>query len=154
MSAAEKIAAARALIEPLTGRTPGPWVADLGETYTVRDRENARLAGCSHLTNFGRRPNDEVAATCRTMAAAPALRDTVAALADLADAQAQEIARLKDENADLKTSVVAFGAVHAVTYAKQWGLPDGHLHPHHYDILEKAGARMVDFTRADLGDAS
>lgn len=73
--------------------------------------------------------------------------------ADLADALAQEIARIKDENADLKTSVVAFGAVHAVAYAKQWGLPDGHLHPHHYDILEKAGARMVDFTRADLGDA-
>lgn len=81
------------------------------------------------------------------------LRDALSEMADLADAQAQEIARLKAENADLKTSVVAFGAVHAVTYAKQWGLPDGHLHPHHYDILEKAGARMVDFTRAALGDA-
>lgn len=96
MSGAGKIAEARGLIAPLTGHTPGPWVADLGETYTVRDRDNARLAGCSHLTNFGRRPNDEVAATCRTMAASPALRETVAALADHAEALEAENAKMRE----------------------------------------------------------
>ena len=54
------------------------------------------------------------------------------------------------ENADLKTSVVAFGAPWAVDHARRIGLPDGHLAPHHYDILERAGARMADFTRAAL----
>ena len=57
---------------------------------------------------------------------------------------------LEEENADLKTSVVAFGAPWAVDHARRIGLPDGHLVPHHYDILERAGARMANFTRAAL----
>jgi hypothetical protein len=57
-----------------------------------------------------------------------------------------EIAALRAENADLKISVVAFLAPWAVRYAKDFEL-DG-LHPTHYDILEKFGARMVDFKRA------
>lgn len=56
------------------------------------------------------------------------------------------LARLEDANA----SVVAFCAPVAVQYAREMGFPDGHLHPTHYDILEKAGARMDSFTRADL----
>ena len=59
----------------------------------------------------------------------------------------EEIARLRAENADLKVSVIAFGAVAAVAYARDWGLPDGHLAAHHYDILAAAGARMASFTR-------
>lgn len=53
-------------------------------------------------------------------------------------------AALDDSNA----SVIAFCAPVAVQYARGMGLPDGHLHPTHYDILEKAGARMDSFTRA------
>lgn len=30
------------------------------------------------------------------------------------------------------------------------GLPDGHLHPTHYDILARAGVRMDRFTRAEV----
>lgn len=48
---------------------------------------------------------------------------------------------------DLRTSVVAFGAPWAATYARDHGLPDGHLHAVHYDALKLAGARMDDFTR-------
>ena len=61
---------------------------------------------------------------------------------------AARIEALEAENADLKTSVVAFCAPWAVEYAKAHGLPDGHLAPTHYDILAKAGARMDSFTRA------
>jgi len=50
----------------------------------------------------------------------------------------------------LEQDVIAFCAPWAVRYARDHGLPDGHLHPTHYDILERAGARMDDFTRAAL----
>lgn len=42
--------------------------------------------------------------------------------------------------------LLAFLAVHAVGYARDFGL-DG-LHPIHYDLMVKYGARMVDFKRA------
>lgn len=54
------------------------------------------------------------------------------------------------EIADLKQSVIAFCAPWAVTYARDFGLPKDHLHPVHYDILAKCGARMDAFTRASL----
>lgn len=50
---------------------------------------------------------------------------------------------------DLKTSVVAFGAPHAVIYARDHGLPDGHIFRTHYDALKLAGGRMDDFTPVD-----
>ena len=81
MTAADKIATARALIEPLTGHTPGPWDAS---GLTVYDTCMEGVASC------------HAGADARLIAAAPALRDTVAALADLADAQAQEIAELRE----------------------------------------------------------
>jgi hypothetical protein len=56
---------------------------------------------------------------------------------------------LAAENDDLKISVVAFCAPWAVQYAKERNLPDGHLCATHYDILKRAGARMVDFVRDD-----
>lgn len=49
---------------------------------------------------------------------------------------------------DLRESVIAFGAPWAVEYARDHGLPPGHLAPTHYDILARAGARMDSFTRA------
>lgn len=59
------------------------------------------------------------------------------------------VRELEAETADLKTSVVAFCAPWAVTYARSFGRPQGELHPAHYDILKKAGARMDDFRRGD-----
>jgi len=52
--------------------------------------------------------------------------------------------------AELKQYVVTFCGPWAVQYSRDFGLPEGHLHPTHYDILEKCGARMDDFTRAKL----
>jgi Lar family restriction alleviation protein len=85
--------------------------------------------------------------------------------AEIADDESQEAAdrhwntrlatrptdeKLRERVADLEASVIAFGAPWAVSYARDYGLPDGHLHPTHYDILQSAGARMDDFTRAAL----
>ena len=65
----------------------------------------------------------------------------------LLDEAAAEIERLRQ-------SVVACAGAWAAEYARQIGLPKGHLHPRHYDILVEYGARMDDFTRAALyGDA-
>ena len=64
-----------------------------------------------------------------------------------------ECNRLREEVAELKLNVVAFCAPWAVEHARQRGLPPGHLHPTHYDILSKAGARMHSFTRAALEEA-
>ena len=62
------------------------------------------------------------------------------------------IERLEAENADLKTSVIAFGTTWATDFARGLGWPRGHLHPTHYDMLEKAGARMDDFVRHPLSE--
>lgn len=62
--------------------------------------------------------------------------------------------RAEAENADLKQSVISFCAPWAVDYAKRIGLPDGHMHPTHYDILAKCGARMDAFTRAVIAEAT
>lgn len=59
------------------------------------------------------------------------------------------IAALRAEIDDLRRSVVAFGAPAMVQWARDAGLPPGHLFAEHYDILERAGARMVDFTRGE-----
>ncbi len=71
--------------------------------------------------------------------AAPALLDA-----------AEERDLLRAEVADLKLDVIAFCALHAGAYARTYGLPDGHLHPQHYDTLARCGARMDSFTRAAL----
>ena len=57
---------------------------------------------------------------------------------------------LKAEVADLKLDVIAFCGPWAANYARGLGLPDGHLHPTHYDMLARCGARMDDFVRAAL----
>ena len=89
MTAADKIAEARALIEPLTGHTPGPWQVDAPEDESVEIA--SRIFAIAGLYETA----PEALPDARLIAAAPALRDTVAALADLADAQAQEIERLR-----------------------------------------------------------
>ena len=86
--AADKIAEARALIAPLKDFTPGPWQVDAPEDESVEIA--TRIFAIAGLYETA----PEALPDARLIAAAPALRDTVAALADLADAQAQEIARL------------------------------------------------------------
>ena len=54
---------------------------------------------------------------------------------------------LLDELAELRSAIITFCAPWAVTYSKMMGLPPGHIYAAHYDLLEKCGARMVDFVR-------
>jgi len=61
-------------------------------------------------------------------------------------ANPKTVLELLDEIADLRISVVAFLGPHAAWWAEANGKPN-YLHPQHYDLLEKCGARMVDFKR-------
>lgn len=85
-------------------------------------------------------------ARARAMTMEPDTFLALNALPDLITAYESQ-ARELDE---AKQNVCAFCAPWAVTYARDRGYPEGHLHPAHYDILERAGARMDDFTRAAL----
>ncbi len=95
--------------------------------------------------------------------------DRLVAYADLpAEAQAKWnraalafVCTLSDAPSELKTALqearddaVAFCGPWAATYARDHGLPDGHLFASHYDILERNGARMVAFTRHDPVDSA
>ena len=113
MTAADKIQAARALIEPLTGHTPGKWrlrgpegVACMnGYSVTAPTPEGPGFPTPSATGEYCMaypppHGSDRTAvqkANAALIASAPALRDTVAALTDLADAQAQENAKLKSK---------------------------------------------------------
>lgn len=66
------------------------------------------------------------------------------------DKAADTITALRAELAEARETIIAFAGPWATQYARDYGLPAGHLHPTHYDILAKAGARMDDFTRAAL----
>ena len=57
------------------------------------------------------------------------------------------IERLRRDVEELKETGVSFIAVHAIRWASDSGLPRDHLHPTHYDILARFGARMDDFVR-------
>lgn len=72
------------------------------------------------------------------------------ALMDRIEDDAATITALQAEVADWKQTAIAFGAPYMVQYAEAHGLPKNHLYDVHYDILERAGARMDDFTRAAL----
>lgn len=60
-----------------------------------------------------------------------------------------EVARLKEETKRWKDLFVNFAIVHCAQYGEQHFGKDC-LHPNHYDLLEEAGARMVDFKKAEL----
>ena len=100
MTATDLVAGARALIKPLTGHTPGEW--EMSVTHPTNACANVWCGYTDVATLYGGdsdvpQPADDEPwgpqpirdANARLTAAAPALRDTVAALADLADAQAQ-----------------------------------------------------------------
>lgn len=55
---------------------------------------------------------------------------------------------------ELNSMVVGFATPWVKTWARSNGLPEGHLHPSHYDILKRCGARMDDFTRHEAADVS
>lgn len=88
------------------------------------------------------------AVIAQEMADFAALKVDIGMYVRMTSDQADEIERLRQENRELKLDVVAFAAPHSVSYALMMGLPRGCLHPTHYDLLAKAGGRMVDFTRA------
>jgi hypothetical protein len=56
---------------------------------------------------------------------------------------------LKAEIVQLRLDVIAFCAPWAAAYARDRGLPEGHLHPTHYDILARCGADMDSFVRGE-----
>ena len=53
----------------------------------------------------------------------------------------------------LREIAATFIALHGVRYAETLGLPSGHLHPEHYDLLAETGGRMDAFTRANMDTA-
>ena len=102
MTAADLVAGARALIEPLTGHTPGEW--EMSVTHPTNACANVRCGYTDVATLYGGdsdvpQPADDEPwgpqpirdANARLTAASPALRDTVADLADLAEVQAQRV---------------------------------------------------------------
>ena len=126
VNTADLVAGARALIEPLTGHTPGEW--EMSVTHPTNACANVRCGYTDVATLYGGdsdvpQPADDEPwgpqpirdANARLTAAAPALRDTVAALADLADAQAQEIAELRR----MLKSTVCYGCNRRIG-DKQW----------------------------------
>lgn len=92
------------------------------------------------------RLEEQAGVTFGTYAGEPDKPLALAAVSDLTEAAAC-IRELVEELAGARRSVCAFGAPWAVEYARNMGFPDGALHATHYDILEKSGARMVEFTR-------
>lgn len=105
MTAADLVAGARALIKPLTGHTPGEW--EMSVTHPTNACANVWCGYTDVATLYSGegdvpQPADDEPwgpqpirdANARLTAAAPVMRDTVAALADLADAQARRIEAL------------------------------------------------------------
>lgn len=67
---------------------------------------------------------------------------------DIPDCDRRRLAWAEKEIERLRSEVITFGALWAAQYARDHRLPDGHLYAVHYDALQRAGARMVNFTRA------
>ena len=79
------LTAIRAQMEALTGFTPGPWNADLGETYRVK-ADGMNIATANFVTLLDRIPTDQVRQNARLIAAAPDMRETILAICDALDA--------------------------------------------------------------------
>lgn len=57
--------------------TPGPWVADFGETTSVRLSDGSRVATVNHLRLHGRVAASEAAANARLIEAAPEMLEAL-----------------------------------------------------------------------------
>ena len=61
--------------------TPGPWVADFGEAFHIREADKGRIASLvfakGHFGFKGRRDANEVAANARLISAAPDLLEAL-----------------------------------------------------------------------------
>ena len=137
---------------------------DDGETVATIDAEAEAIAACNRRTTPTPPATDEREAVARVIAnslgakigvsmyiMARAILDYLAPYRAAEIAAAHERATAAERERDaLRETVIAFAGPHAVNYAKDFDLPDGHLHPAHYDILARCGARMDDFTRAAL----
>jgi hypothetical protein len=53
------------------GFTPGPWHADFGETFRIREGDGSSVAYTQFVHLRGRRDTEEVTANARLIAAAP-----------------------------------------------------------------------------------
>ena len=84
----------RAQMEALEGFTPGPWNADLGETYRVK-ADGMNIATANFVTLLDRIPTDQVRQNARLIAAAPDMRETILALCDALNAERAENERLR-----------------------------------------------------------
>lgn len=105
MTAADLIAGARALIEPLTGYTPPPWAVrypvESHPDFACIEPAAGYLEGDHYLSVSG----NCSAATAATLAASPVMRDTIEALLDDRDALTQRIEALEAENVKLQALV-------------------------------------------------
>lgn len=101
----DPIADARALIEPLTGYTPGPWAVDMSYQWPSKVRAappfNDRWI-CDASSGL-----PHTLSNARLIAAAPALRDMVATLADALEAEQAKIAAAYEAAATEADQVVA-----------------------------------------------
>lgn len=86
--------AIRAQMEALEGFTPGPWNADLGETYRVR-ADGMNIATANFVTLLDRIPTDQVRQNARLIASAPDMHATIFALCDALDELRAENERLQ-----------------------------------------------------------
>lgn len=143
MSAADKIAEARALIEPLTEYAPGPWKVDSdGDVYADNSFSIAQIWDI--VEDFSEH------AETKLILSAPALRDTVAALADLADALAQENAKLQAENERLRKTLKPEWFYPADGYeseACRWSVGEV-LNEDYFSDLSKTGQHVVEINVA------
>lgn len=62
------------------GFTPGPWFADFGEGFCIRDTDKCAVAWTTFVHLKGRRDSEEVTANAHLIAAAPDLLEAVEAL--------------------------------------------------------------------------
>ena len=94
--------------------TPGPWKADLGEAFHIRENDRSSLAQMRFLHGFGdikgRRNDDSVANTARLIASAPAMADEIDRLRKQLKATLEreaETHRRHDQKLDAKDARIA-----------------------------------------------
>lgn len=97
----------------------------------------------SEVSRLREKAEEDQAETTKYALRTIAERRELSARVEAAEA---ENARLRVEMED----ATPFIAVWAAQWADKHGLPDGHLHPDHYDILKRFGGFMDGFTRAAL----